>query len=335
MGVQEKKVYTIDDIARELGVSTTTVSRAISGKGRIGAATRERVLRFIEEHDYRPNVMARGLAQRKTYNLALLLPLDYAATEFPFFKDCMNGICEVASQNDYDIIISMVDGRDLSRVRRLVSNRKVDGMILSRTVESSAEQKYLKENEIPFVVIGPSGDPGVVSVDNQNREAGKELTSLMLMKGLKKIALFGGNKAYYVTGSRYQGFLDAHQQMGISADESLVLMDVDNQAAADKAVTKALQAGADGILCMDDVICNMTIGSLKHRQVRYPEEIKLASLYDSRNLEYGTPPVTSVRFDTVRLGRNACVKLLNLLGETVEEDEAPLTYEVILRESTK
>ena len=62
----EKKIYTIDDIAHELGVSKTTVSRAISGKGRIGQMTRERVLKFIEEHDYRPNVLARGLAQKKT-----------------------------------------------------------------------------------------------------------------------------------------------------------------------------------------------------------------------------------------------------------------------------
>ena len=106
---EEKKVYTIEDIARELGVSKTTVSRAISGKGRIGQATRARVLQFIEEHDYRPNVMARGLAQKKTYNLALLLPKDYAATEFPFFKDCMNGICEVASSYDYDILIVRKD----------------------------------------------------------------------------------------------------------------------------------------------------------------------------------------------------------------------------------
>ena len=87
---KEKKFYTIDDVARELGVSKSTVSRAISGKGRIGSETRERVLRFIEEHDYRPNAVAKGLAQKKTYNLGLILPLDYAATEFSFFKDCMN-----------------------------------------------------------------------------------------------------------------------------------------------------------------------------------------------------------------------------------------------------
>ena len=182
---KNKKIYTIDDIARELGVSKTTVSRAISGKGRIGQATRQRVLEFIEKHDYRPNVLAKGLAQRKTYNLALLLPKDYAATEFPFFKDCMNGICEVAAENDYDIIISMIDENDLSQVHRLVSNRKVDGVIVSRATGNSMEQDYLKNNDIPFVVIGPSGDPDTVSVDNRNQEASEELTSILLMKGVQ------------------------------------------------------------------------------------------------------------------------------------------------------
>ena len=147
--------------------------------------TRQRVLEFIEKHDYRPNVLAKGLAQRKTYNLALLLPKDYAATEFPFFKDCMNGICEVAAENDYDIIISMIDENDLSQVHRLVSNRKVDGVIVSRATGNSMEQDYLKNNDIPFVVIGPSGDPDTVSVDNRNQEASEELTSILLMKGVQ------------------------------------------------------------------------------------------------------------------------------------------------------
>ena len=119
METEEKKIYTIEDIARELGVSKTTVSRAISGKGRISQATRDRVRAFIKEHDYRPNVVAKGLAQRKTYNIALLMPKDYVATEFLFFKDCMNGICEMASSYDYDIIISMIDGADVSQIQRL------------------------------------------------------------------------------------------------------------------------------------------------------------------------------------------------------------------------
>lgn len=61
--------------------------------------------------------MAKGLAQRKTYNIALLMPKDYVATEFLFFKDCMNGICEMASSYEYDIIISMIDGADVSQIQ--------------------------------------------------------------------------------------------------------------------------------------------------------------------------------------------------------------------------
>lgn len=335
MGTAEKKNYTIDDIALELGVSKTTVSRAISGKGRIGKATRERVLAFIEEHDYRPNVMAKGLAQKKTYNLALVLPLDYAATEFPFFKDCMNGICEVAAKNDYDIIISMLGGDDLSPLQRLIANRKVDGIIVSRAVVSSIAQKYIKENKVPFVVIGPSSEPGVYSVDNRNMEAAKELTSIMLMKGMRRIALLGGKCEYSVTGSRYQGFADAHKEMNVEIDEALVIMDVDNQQKASAAAERVIEAGVEGIICMDDVICNMVLSCLREKRIKVPEQVKLASLYDSRNLKYNNPSVTSVSFDTVRLGKNACAKLLKLLGEDMEEDAVPLNYQVILRESTQ
>ena len=74
MGNEEKKNITIADVAEALGVSKTTVSRAISGKGRIGQETRDRVLKYIEEHDYKPNVIAKGLAQSKTYNLCVVMP---------------------------------------------------------------------------------------------------------------------------------------------------------------------------------------------------------------------------------------------------------------------
>ena len=86
---------------------------------------------------------------------------------------------------------------------------------------------------------------------------------------------------------------------------------------------------------MDDVICNMCLGSLREKKITIPTEIRVASLYDSINLEFNNPPVTSVRFDTVRLGKMACVKLLKLLGEKPEEDLVPLNYQVILRESTQ
>lgn len=87
MGNDENKNLTIADVAEALGVSKTTVSRAISGKGRIGIATRDRVLKYIEEHDYKPNVIAKGLAQSKTYNLCVVMPADYAVVDLSFFRN--------------------------------------------------------------------------------------------------------------------------------------------------------------------------------------------------------------------------------------------------------
>ena len=102
-----------------------------------------------------------------------------------------------------------------------------------------------------------------------------------------------------------------------------------------ESVKSALEQGADGILCMDDVICSMCLGSLREKGIHIPSQIKVASLYDSKNLEDNNPPVTSVKFDTVRLGKMACRKLLELLGEQPEKEDASLSYQVVLRESTQ
>ena len=113
----------------------------------------------------------------------------------------MNGICEVASRYDYDILICMVEEDVLSQLQRLEANRKVDGMILSRALENSRTQKYLKSCQVRFVVIGPCKDREIPSVDNENQRASEEMTSIMLMKGSRKLALLGGAKNYSVTKS--------------------------------------------------------------------------------------------------------------------------------------
>ena len=102
----EKKI-TISDVAEALGVSKTTVSRAISGKGRIGAETRERVHAYIKEHNYKPNALAKGLAQLKTYNLGVVLCEDYALVDLPFFQACLVGGMVVAGSMGYGILLAM------------------------------------------------------------------------------------------------------------------------------------------------------------------------------------------------------------------------------------
>ena len=101
----DNKKITIADVAQALSVSKTTVSRAISGKGRISEETRTRVLEYIEQNDYKPNVIAKGLAQQKTYNIALVIPGDCNLVDMPFFQNSMQGICEEASRQDYDVML--------------------------------------------------------------------------------------------------------------------------------------------------------------------------------------------------------------------------------------
>lgn len=329
----DRKNYTIQDMARELGVSESTVSRALSGKGRIGRETAEKIRLFAEEKGYRPNILAKGLTQNCSFNLGLVIPLE--DTDIPFFKECMNGICEEAAAHNYDIIITITKDNSLAQIQRLISNKKVDGFILTRAVIDSGTVKLLKKYGVPFVVIGPSDDMEIISIDNPNREASRELTELLLMKGLRRLMLFGGNPLHYVTESRRQGFLDAHRNKNILLEKSQIFMNIQDYWSTRRAVERALTAGADSILCMDDMICSLVLSCLREMSVDVPGVLKLASLYDSPQMKNNLPPVTSLRFDTKGLGRNACRRMLEILGEATEDEQMPLNYQVILRESTK
>ena len=83
---------TIADVAEALNISKTTVSRAISGKGRIGAETRRKVMEYIEKHNYKPSVIAKGLAQSKSYNIGWVMPSDYSVVDLPFFQKCLMAV---------------------------------------------------------------------------------------------------------------------------------------------------------------------------------------------------------------------------------------------------
>ena len=148
------KTKTIHDVARELGVSASTVSRAISGKGRIGKSTRERILRYIDENGYYPNAAAQSLAQARTSNIAVILPEVNTLVDIPFFHTCMYAVEEVAQANDCDILVVITNGKDVRPLERLIMNRKVDGMILTRTYDNDCFVPILKEKQIPFVTIG-------------------------------------------------------------------------------------------------------------------------------------------------------------------------------------
>lgn len=323
----EDKNLTIGDIAEELGVSKTTVSRVISGKGRIGEKTRERVMRYIEEHHYTPNVIARGLAQSRTYNIGLVIPGDYNIVELPFFQNCMLGISNAASAMGYDVLISIVTAKDISGLRRIVVNHKVDGVILTRTLVQDAPAAYLKETGIPFVTIGSLPDTSIVQIDNDHRSACKEMTKKLLARGMEKTALIGGSQDYVVTRNRLQGFLDAYEEYGKMPDKAHIYLDTEDAKDVERIVEKLLLEDTECIIAMDDYLCSCVLRSLQKQSDVMASRMKVVSFYDGSFLEDSIP---AIRFDIEELGETTCRTLIKMIeGENVQS-RTLLDYQIMM-----
>lgn len=347
-----EQLTTIDDIASALGVSKSTVSRALSGKGRVGEKTRQDILAFCEAHDYRPNAAAKSLASNKTFNLALVMPEDFSSSDRAFFQEVMVGASECSAMYDYDIIISINSDADASLLKRIVLNQKVDGVLVSRSTKKSAAIKLLKQSDLPFVIIGSSSDKNNICVDNDNESAVKDLITTLINDGNKKIALIGGDEDYLVTGARYEGYRKALMDANMSIDDELVIMNCLGGESISEAVKKVLDMGADCIVCMDDYICSIAVTELRRLGKSIPKDIKIASCYDSSAMRNTMPPITGIKFNTRKLGERAAETILQILGidtgnvsgyykenignvsENGDSDSA-IGYEIISRASTK
>ena len=325
---------TIGDVAEALGVSKTTVSRAISGKGRIGEQTRQRVIEYINKHNFTPNAIAKSLAQSRTFNIGWVMPGDCTLAELPFFNNCLWGVSETASALQYDILVSMVNGSDIVQLERAVTNNKIDGVILSRTVENDAAAQYLMEMKIPVITIGQSEIKGILQIDNDHKAACRELTSLLILKGIKNMGLIGGNHTHIVTKKRLNGFMQAYEDAGIPIKKDNIYLDVENQVRTEKVVEELLSKDVDCIVCMDDSICMHALNKLKKENISVPDDIMVASFYNSVFLESYSPSVSTLAFDAVALGREACRTLVDYIDGKEVPQKTLLGYDIILKEST-
>lgn len=332
-GQTEKKMYTLNDIAKELGVNKATVSKAISGKGNLSAETRARILDYIRECNYKPNAVAQSLARNKTFNLGLMMPDDSDVFDVAFFRDCLRGVCKVASGNGYDVLITMDSERPVEQIARLIDNRKIDGVIAMRSLVDSPIVEFLKEKHVPFVLIGPTSDPEVLSVDNDNQSACRDLVTLLISRGIKKMALLGGDENNCVTHSRLTGFWDACNQGNLKQDDQLIFLNVNKDNRISEVMDIIISQQIDCIVCMDDYICNMALARLRSCGMSVPHDVKMVSFYDNVLLEGNIPPITSLRFDATELGRIACRELINKLEGRPTGNFILPGYQMILRDS--
>lgn len=333
--MQKKQNLTIDDIARDLGVSKTTVSRAISGKGRISESTRQRIQAYIQETNYRPSAAAKGLAESKTYNLALVLPRSLFKLDMPFIRKSMTAICEEAFLQDYNILLCLSTDDNPATLLRTLDNRKVDGVILSRTVENDALVDVLNQRGIPFATMGslPASFKGKATVEADHDQIGgcSAFTMAFLRGSAEKVAILGNDMNYIVNQSRLAGFLQATESLNLKQDDILFSQGIKTALDCCNAVDDALSKGIRRIIAMDEEICFNILVHLREKGLRIPQDVQIGSLYDSNHLATWNPGISALNFDAAELGRVTCRELLHYLKGEDYTKNPMLGYRILMR----
>lgn len=325
----------IKEIAEVLGISPTTVSRTLSGKGRVGEETKKKILDYIQENEYEPNVRQKNYADHKTYNICVALPGEDDFAELPYFQKILLSIYDYFEARDYNVIFVKLKAVDITPIVKVVNKHKIDGVILTRSIEENPAVKYLQEQGVPFVVVGSYDDDTVYQVDVDQENGCRELTSILIQKGMRKIALFCGDLKHVVTKHRYKGYMRACQESNLPIDKNLIFDQMGNEAVADKVIEEMLKEQVECFLCMDDYICINVLRKLRRENVSIPRDVKVASFYNSAMLSSNSPAITCLEFDTKELGTIASKMLLDILEGNSTSRKIMLGYQVILKNSTK
>lgn len=324
---------TIVDIARELGVSKSTVSRAISGKGRISEATRQRVLDYLKANGYRASASVSRLCRARTDVIGVILPSDPNTIDTPFFLGCLVGICETAAVNGYSvqIMLEVINEEDI--LDDLISEHRVDGLIITRAHIDETLLNRLQEKELPFVVIGSSRRSNVIQVDNDVFASCAELTRI-LSASSERVAFIAGEQSHRVQKARYEGFLQGIMENDLSIDKSRVFLNMNNKTQIDQAMCQLFEMGVDCVITSDDVICGRVLNWLHNRKYMIPGDIKVASFYNSSYLAEHNPPITAINVNPKDVGVKATDVLFRLLDGQPVKQRNLINYEILLRKST-
>lgn len=334
-GQNASSTVTIDDIAEKLGISKTTVSRAISGKGRISGETRSKVLDCIQECGYRPNHIAKSLAFSKSFNIAVAVPSDAEVNEIPFFQTCLNGIASTVGKADYDVIFSITAHDSCIGLKRLVRNQKVDGVILTRLLSNDKAVEYLKSSGIPFVVIGTTNDSDIIQVDSNQEEGCREMTRYLLYQGETDIVLLAGDPKHQVNKDRFKGFCTAMETGGVADYEKKVYWNAVLEGDSEILIKKLISSGCTCIICMDDVICSKVLKVLHKERIRVGEDMRVVSFYDSVLMEQYHPPITALHVAVEQLSIKAGELMLDALSGREVKKVNRVGWELRIRDSSR
>ncbi|MCC8188167.1 MAG: LacI family transcriptional regulator [Bacteroides sp.] len=313
-----KPQITIKDIARALGVSPSTVSRALKNNPDISQETRDAVHKYAREHNYKPNVLAVNLRASRSNTIGVIVP----QLVHHFFSCVLSGIEEAAARHGYNILVAQSNElyeRETKIVHSFLAAR-VCGVIASLAKDTSQYDHYqeLLNNNIPVVfydrICTGINTERVVVDDYAGSFAAVEY---MIQTGCKRIFFYGAAPHLEITKNRRNGYLDAMKRYRIPVDESMILLcDTREEAIA---LTPALLEGEDrpdGFFAINDETASGILYACKLVGLKIPEEVSICGFTDGAIAQSTDPKLTTVEQRGEEVGKCA----IQILIEKIEKE---------------
>ena len=333
-----KRHITIKDIAKELGISTSTVSRALADRWDVNEETRKLVLETAERLDYHPNPLAVALITKQSKTIGLVIP------EFQnsFFPTVINSIQKVLNENGYQLLITQSNESIETEEKnlRLLENSMVDGIIISITREGENPELYkeLQDRGIHLVFFNrvcPSIEAPKVIIDDY--EMSFKAVEHLIQSNCKKIAHLAGPPYLDLTQKRKQGYMDALKKYDMPIQEKLIVTAGVMLEKGAIATEELLKSGEefDGIFAFNDPVAIGAMKVMKAKGLRIPEDVAIVGFSESRSATIIEPNLTSVAQPLAEMGLTAAELMLKLLRKRyIEQNVVQLNATLNIRESS-
>lgn len=305
------------ELADQLGLSITTVSRALDGYGDVAETTKQRVRRAAEAAGYRPNPVARRLRKGASETVALIMPTEPGRFFEAAFVDLLAVLGERLAARHYDLtLMAARPGPDeQAAYARLARERRVDAFILVRTRRSDPRVAFLQEHRVPFVCHGRTETGAPCAYVDGDGEAGfHALTTRLVGLGHRRIAHLGAPDEFSFAGFRAAGWRRAMAQAGLPDDLARAVPPTEEGGATSAA---ALLAGADrptAILCATDRIAIGAMRAVEAAGLRVGRDVAVAGHDNIHAAAHTSPPLTTMELDARAAGEKLADMALALVG---------------------
>ena len=337
------EAVTIKDIARELGISTSTVSRALRDSYEISNETKNLVLKCAERLHYTPNPIALSLKEKRSRSIAVLV-CEIANS---FFSQVINGIESIAYKKGYNVIISQSHESFQREVNDLqfLASRSIDGLIISVSSETEdmTHLKGLSDRGLPIVFFDRVTDEmntHLVTVDNFN--SAYKATAHLVQNGFSRIACLTNSAHLSITKERIAGYLKALSDHSFPANHDLIKY-CDHGGINTNETEQALEElfdlekRPDAIIGLSDKLTTEALRFLQKKGIKIPDEVALMGFSNGEFTEFLNPSLSIIRQPAYEMGQTATELLLQVIESKKPIKEFTrkiLETELIVRNST-